>query len=129
MTPKGLVLEKDAYFLKLPTPSGEVGVLSGHTPSVFQLGMGELVLSYDPQDTDAYFFIVRGYSHVSTEGVVVLTPFLEFLNDIDYKRAKESEERALKRLRSEDDKVDRLRAQISLGRAQKRVHLVDYYRK
>lgn len=128
LTPKGLVLEEKAFFLKLPTSEGEVSILPSHSPSLFQLNVGECVLSYDKQDTDAYFFIVRGYAHVTLDKVIVLTPFLEFLKDIDYNRAKKSEKRAIDRLNSVDNTIDKERAQISLTRAQKRIHLVDYYR-
>eukprot|EP01047_Picozoa_sp_COSAG01_P014581 COSAG01_NODE_713_length_14097_cov_15.136448_12_plen_142_part_00 len=128
MTPKGVVLETDCEFLKLPSVNGELGVLPNHSPAVVQLDVGEIILNHNDKD-QAYFFIVRGYVHILQHKTVIMTPFLEKLADIDLERAKEALDRANSFLQSEDESVDRERAQLARNRAAKRIHIVTHYRK
>ncbi|MEK9658018.1 MAG: ATP synthase F1 subunit epsilon [bacterium] len=126
LTPKGLALQEQVSFLKLPSTKGEVGIMPGHTSSVFQLDIGELLVSLLNND-DHYYFVVRGYAHVNTRETVILTPFLELRDDIDLTRAEASQKRALKRLKNQDSSLDKDRAELSLRRANQRIHLYHFY--
>ena len=128
LTPKGIEMTADCVFAKVPSINGEMGILPAHSPSIVQLDMGELVIE-QAEKKFAYYYIVRGYLQVTKEKVVILTPFLETLADIDFERAKSAEKRAQNFLDSDDQTFDRERAQLALRRAQQRIHLVEFYRK
>lgn len=129
LTPKGIEMTADCVFVKVPSVKGEMGILPSHSPAVVQLDMGELTLE-QPDSEFSHYYIVRGYLHVMLDKLVLLTPFLEHISEIDLPRAKAAKDRAEKLLAKDDvDTVDRDRAQLALRRAKQRIHLCEYYRK
>jgi F-type H+-transporting ATPase subunit epsilon len=125
-TPKGLVLEKSTVYIRLPGKSGDVGVFEGHTPSLIECIEGEMELK-TPSHTHA-FFLPQAVAHVGKQRVILLVNHLEPIENIDKKRAEESKERALARLKQaemdQSSDVDTARAKESLNRAELRLEIL-----
>ena len=66
-----------------------------------------------------------GFMEVFRNHVTVLAHSVEFLDDIDYERARRALERAKQRARSRDPAVDVTRAMAALERAKNRCHLCE----
>lgn len=108
-------------FLKGVSLSGEFGILPNHTPSVIQLASCNMLARTESEVTT--FFVSKGFVYISGDAVTLITPFIEFSHDIDLNRAKNSLERAVKRLDSGDTLADKSRARLSMMRAQYRLSL------
>lgn len=125
VTPEGVTLEKEVSFLRFHTPSGELGILPGHTPTVSQVSPGALVLR-DQEGNDTPYFISSGMIHVELDRVVLTTDYIESQDHIDEGRARDSEKRAKDRLKSGDRLMDHIRAHRSLVRAQSRLFVKSF---
>jgi len=130
VTPKGGILLNDAAatFVKVQGITGEVGILSNHSPAIIKLKTGELQVKINGQDN--HYFVPDGFAHITQESVVVLTTYVEKVSEIDKLRAEKSKARAEKRLQdSETDKgIDVERAKSSLHRSEIRLALFLSYR-
>ena len=128
ITPKGIVLEKSVFFIKLPGGDGEVGVLPDHSPALFKLKTGKIELHLE-NEVEKYF-VRRGMVEVSPGQVTLLTPFLEHILEIDLSRAQKAKSRAVERLKMHDEvPIDRDRAQTALWRAEERIQLYERHSK
>jgi F-type H+-transporting ATPase subunit epsilon len=108
-------------FLKGVSLSGEFGILPNHTPSVIQLASCNMTVRAESEVKT--FFVSKGFVYISGDAVTLITPFIEFSEEIDLNRAKNSLQRAQKRLDSGDALTDMSRARLSLLRAKCRLSL------
>lgn len=111
----------DVSEIVIPGELGVFTVLSGHTPLLSALGIGVLVarpVSGEPQ----YFAVHGGYIEVTDDRVLVLAQTAEESEEIDLARAEEAKERAERRLKSREEDVDDLRAELALFRAVARIN-------
>lgn len=122
VTPDGTALEVDGVeFLKLPSVSGEVGVLPSHSPSLVKLSPGEVQCRVREEENS--YFISEGLAHLLPDQVLVLAPFIDSASSIDVDRAKAAKKRAEDLLSSKDSSVDRDRARMALLRAEARLRI------
>ena len=120
VTPEKLFLEMDVKFLVLPEPDGEIGVLRNHIPIVAALDPG--VLSYtDAEDRVRKIAIGGGFFRFEKNQARVLAESAENADDIDVERAHRSMERARERINKRDEKVNQIRAELSLKRSIARI--------
>ena len=120
--PKGVGIQKEVSFVKVPGTGGEVGILPNHTASLALLKSGELQINHDEEKE--FYFVSEGTAHITETSVTVLTPHLEKVSDIDTNRAKESLKRAEERLTAKNqDGIDRGRAIASKTRAEVRLDM------
>ena len=126
ISPKGVQLEKEVIFVKIPGENGEIGVLKNHTGLLSSLKQGKIRIK-NPDETVEKFFIPEGFGHVERDGVVILAPYLEKAEEIDLERAIKAKERAQKRLLENVDNhnFDSQRARKSLLKADSRIDI--YY--
>jgi F-type H+-transporting ATPase subunit epsilon len=122
VTPDGTALELETVeFLKVPSVTGEVGVLPNHSPSLVKLGPGEVQCRVNEEDNS--YFVSEGLAHLLPDQVLVLAPFIDSAASIDVDRAKAAKKRAEDRLSSKDESVDRERARTALIRAESRLRI------
>ncbi len=124
VTPEKSVVSEDAQIVMPPGSLGEFGVLSGHTPFLTTLKTGAIKYS-DAGGKEKVVFVSSGFAEALPDKVTVLAESAERRKDIDLQRAKDAAERARKRLDSNDEKVDYLRAKVSLLRAIQRIQVVE----
>ena len=122
VTPDGTALEVEGVeFLKLPSVTGEVGVLPSHSPSLVKLSPGEVQCRVNEEDNS--YFVAEGLAHLLPDKVLVLAPFIDSASSIDVDRAKAAKKRAEDLLSSKDDSVERDRARLALIRAEARLRI------
>ena len=92
VTPDGIRFDGMAQELVVRTTEGDMGILAGHTNCVAPLGMGRatVVIGGDYK----YGACIGGMVSVVNGEVTLLPTTFEWAEDIDTKRADESEQRA-----------------------------------
>jgi F-type H+-transporting ATPase subunit epsilon len=121
VTPERRVLEETVDAVYVPSMSGELGILPGHTPLISQLQTG--VLSYTKGGTTTKLHVSGGFVEVNQDGVTVLAEVAEHPEEIDAARARLAREHAEKTLSAwsgteEDFEVARARLERSMVRLQ-----------
>lgn len=71
VTPEATVLDRKAEFCALPLVDGEIGILTGHAPTIGRLGYGELRVR--DGSTTLHYYVDGGFAQISDNLVSVLT--------------------------------------------------------
>jgi len=119
VTPDGKVLENDYEMLSCKAENGELGILPGHIPLVAPLTINAVRLKRDGQEE--LVAVSGGFLEVRPDKATILAQSAELPEDIDIERAKEAKERAEQYLQSQQDDIDRKRAELALNRALNRI--------
>ena len=117
VAPDRRVLEAPADDVVLPGKLGYLGVRSGHTPLLTELGIGEL--SYAYQGKTRYLSLCGGFAEILPDRVRVLAEAAERAEEIDVERARTSQQRAQQEIasRRHGSEAEFLQFQVRLQRA------------
>ncbi len=121
VTPKGLFYEGQADIIDLPLTKGMTGILPNHFPLVSTIEVGEMIFRLKGKSRS--LSISGGVVYVSKNETLILANQIEFKEDIDIERAKESEKRARERLESKNPNIDIARAELALKKALNRIKI------
>jgi F-type H+-transporting ATPase subunit epsilon len=121
VAPSDRVFEGRATGVRAPGVEGSFEVLNNHAPMIAAFEVGPLFVR--TSDETITFATSGGFLEVIDNVVTVLAETVEPASEIDVDRAREAEERALKRLREGSDAVDQERAQEALERARNRLRV------
>jgi len=126
VTPEKEVVSEEAQIVMAPGTLGEFGVLVGHTPFLTTLKTGAIKYT-DESGKDRAVFVSGGFAEALPDKVTVLAESAERRKDIDLQRAKQSLERAEKRIGAAgaEDEVDYVRAKAAMERALHRIRLIE----
>lgn len=126
VTPNGSVFfEENCELIVLQSKQGELGIMGGHIPTVAALKIGSLRAKINGQYE--YFAVTEGFAEINPSKVTVLVQAGEFAEDIDTERAEAARQRAEELLqRSQDEKIDRYRAELALQRAINRINVAKH---
>lgn len=127
VTPEKIFYEDDVVSLIAPGSEGYLGVLTDHAPLITALVPGKLTVK-DQKNQELILAIGGGFMEVFKNHVTILAHSIEFINDMDYERAKRALERARQRLRSKEKEIDIPRALAALHRAENRCRLYEVVR-
>jgi len=122
VTPSMDVVNEDAQIVMAPGSLGEFGVLTGHTPFMTSLKVGD-IRYVDSNGTERHVFVSGGFSEALPDKVTVLAESAERRRDIDLDRAQTALTRAEERLAEGSNTLDVIRAKAALARAMMRVQL------
>ncbi len=114
VTPKNVIAEENASYLRCPGIDGSFGVMAGHTDAIIALGVGEVKVEVGNEEK--WIATSGGFVDISPEKVLLLLETAEQSFEIDVDRAKAAVKRAKDRMESED-KIDITRADAALMRA------------
>ena len=114
VTPKNVIAEENASYLRCPGIDGLFGVMAGHTDAIIALGVGEVKVEVGNEEK--WIATSGGFVDISPEKVLLLLETAEQSFEIDVDRAKAAVKRAKDRMESED-KIDITRADAALMRA------------
>ncbi|HPI38521.1 MAG TPA: F0F1 ATP synthase subunit epsilon [Ignavibacteriaceae bacterium] len=123
ITPEKVAYKAEVAAITLPGTKGEFQVLFNHTPlvSTFEIGVVKVIID---EKNEIAFATSGGSVEIKDNHVLVLADTLEKPEQIDIDRAKDSAERARKRLASEKkEEIDTARAEASLTRAVNRLKI------
>lgn len=124
VTPVKVFYEEEVNSLVAPGEVGYLGVLSNHAPLITALKPGILTIK-DHLDTEIELAIAGGFLEVSNNQAMILADAIEYVSEIDIKRAQASQKRAEDRVAglATEENVDLERSQKSLARALNRINL------
>jgi len=122
VTPSRQLVSEDVAEVTAPGVDGEFGVLTGHTPFLTMLGVGELM--YKIGSEERFLAVRRGFAEVKHEKVTVLAEEAEFPSEIDLRAAealKAEAEEALQAYSRESKEY--LEAEAKMERAMNQIHV------
>jgi len=122
VTPSTDVVNEDAQIVMAPGSLGEFGVLTGHTPFMTSLKVGD-IRYVDSNGTERHVFVSGGFAEALPDKVTVLAESAERRRNIDLERAQTALTRAEKRLAEGSNTLDVIRAKAALARAMMRVQM------
>lgn len=126
ITPSKVIYSGNVKSITVPGTKGSFQVLYNHAPiiSTFEIGRIKIV---DTDDRELNFATSGGTVEVSNNKILVLAETAELPENIDLERAKESLDRAQKRLLTKKD-IDIQRAEGAIARAKNRINIFTKYR-
>ena len=117
ITPTNIESYENVSYLRIPTLDGLTGVQARHATAIIGLGIGEIKVTQSGKEK--IFSTSGGFADIKPESVQLLVETIESQKTFDSKRAKDSVDRAKKRMQ---DKTNNLqRAQQSLLKAKNRL--------
>jgi F-type H+-transporting ATPase subunit epsilon len=125
VTPERQLFSGPVEEVTVPSSTGYLGILPGHTPLLAELGIGEI--SYRSGERREYLFCSWGFVEVLPERVVVLAQTAEKASEIDLNRAEQARSRAQQRLAAKGLETDYVRAQLAMMRAISRLNAAKRY--
>ncbi len=123
ITPTSIQSLDNVTYVRIPSIDGLAGIQAKHTNAIIGLDIGEIKITSNGKDM--YFSTSGGFADIKHESVQLLIETVEYLDDIDKKRAQLSLDRAKNRL--EDKTHDISRAEISIRRAKNRLKIYKKY--
>ena len=124
VTPNGSVYNRDnVELVVMQTTAGEIGVMSGHIPTVAALKRGFGKVKF--HDGTEYISVSDGFVEVRKDKVSIIVQTAETVREIDVERAKLAKARAYSHLENDDDNTDIHRAERALERANNRLRVAE----
>ncbi|MGV8073648.1 MAG: F0F1 ATP synthase subunit epsilon [Syntrophobacteraceae bacterium] len=123
VTPEKTMLSELVDIVTAPGEEGEFGALPNHIPFLTKLKVGELRFRIGANTR--HVAIMGGLAEVLPDHVTILATAAEEATEIDVVRAKAARERAERRLKETQDKLEFTQAQAALQRALARLKIAE----
>ena len=130
VVPDRHVFQGSAEIVRAPGVEGSFEVLKDHAPMIAAFGVGPLIVKTadahryaDMFDDRIIFATSGGFLEVLDNRVTIIAETAEPASEIDVDRARNAEERALRRLGDGEPTVDQTQAEEALERARNRVRV------
>lgn len=122
----GMFFDGDAKQISLRTVDGDIAIRAGHIPYVTAIGAGECRVYVEDTQKPRRAACIGGFINVSKDKVLIAATTFEWVENIDYDRAKKAKERAEGILSSGSSTEHSLElAKIKLTRANARLKVVE----
>lgn len=122
VTPDRVFYDDDVERVIVRGVEGDIGILKGHAPFVTLLDIHKIRIKKDGEERIAA--IAGGYIDVRNDVITIVSPAVEWPEEIDVERAKKAKERAQKKLRSKSAE-EMLKAEIELKKSINRLNLFE----
>ncbi|MFW6378158.1 MAG: F0F1 ATP synthase subunit epsilon [Bacillota bacterium] len=119
-TPRRVVYSNEVDMLVARAIDGNIGIMPGHTPLVTALENSVIRVKNDGKEIPIP--ISDGFLEVKPDKINLIVRTAELPEEIDLQRAKKAKERAERRLREEQSKLEQARAEAALDRAVSRIN-------
>ncbi len=126
ITPSKIIYSGNVKSITIPGTKGSFQVLYNHAPIISSFEIGRIKV-IDTDDRELNFATSGGTVEVSNNKILVLAETAELPENIDLERAKESLNRAQKRLLTKKD-IEIQRAEGAMARAKNRINIYTKYR-
>lgn len=126
-SPYGTFYDQDVQTINVKTVDGYIGVLENHIPLVSPLEISIMMIR--TSEGERHVTLAGGIIYVKKKETVIVTPSVEFVEDIDITRANEAYQRAKQRLDNKEAYVNVKRAELALSRSLNRIHAYDLFKK
>lgn len=125
VAPNRIVFTGEATSVSAPGVVGGFQVLRDHAAMLSALDLGPLKVK-DTAGNDTLFCSGGGFLEVRDNKVVILVESAEKSGEIDIARATSARDRALSRLKGQQEGIDIARARAALSRALNRLHVAQH---
>ena len=119
ITPTNIESYENVSYLRIPTLDGLTGVQARHATAIIGLGIGEIKVTQSGKEK--IFSTSGGFADIKPESVQLLVETIESQENFDSKRAKDSIDRAKKRMQDKTNNLQRV--QQSLLKAKNRLNI------
>ncbi len=119
ITPEKLFFEGETEQLIVKTAVGDIGIMADHVPYVANIVSSPLRIREGETFKEAA--ISSGLMRVANNEVVIVTPAVEWAEDIDVLRAQRAKELAERKIRQHESEKEFERAEQKLRRAMNRL--------
>ena len=126
-SPYGVFYDADVKTINVKTVDGYIGVLKNHIPLVAPLEISTMMIR--TSEGERHITLAGGMIYVKKKETLIVTPSVEYVEDIDINRAHEAYNRAKRRLENKEASLNVKRAELSLSRSLNRISAYDLYRK
>lgn len=121
VTPRGTYREVEVDQVNLVTTAGQIGILAHHMPLASGIEISKMNYLVDGQREE--FAIAGGFVYVSETETTIIANAIESKDEIDLSRAQEAKRRAEERLKTQQQNIDYMRAEVALKRAITRINV------
>jgi len=119
MAPDRVFMDLDVEEVILPTTTGQMGVLSNHTPLVTAIDMGVMLIR-EKGDQWSAVALLRGFSFIQDDVVTILVNEAEFPSNINADQAQAAYVKAQAELEKATSKKEKYLATVRCKRARVR---------
>ena len=119
MTPDRVFVDVEAEELIVPTNTGQIGILPGHTPLLASLDIGVLFLRQTSRWVP--MALMGGFALVQKNTITLLVNEVEAATDIDAEEAKKGVEETAANFASAKGEKEKLEADLKYRRAKARL--------
>ena len=126
-SPYGVFYDADVKTINVKTVDGYIGVLKNHIPLVAPLEISTMMIR--TSEGERYVTLAGGMIYVKKKETLIVTPSIEYVEDIDINRAHDAYNRAKQRLENKEAYLNVKRAELALSRSLNRINAYDLYRK
>lgn len=121
ITPDRDFYQGDVTMVELTTTEGQIGIYPNHIPLTAVVSPGVLKIHEEGQTLEAA--LLSGFITILPEAVTIMAETVEWPDEIDFSRAEEARVRAERRIATNNNEIDIMRAEMSLKRALVRLEL------
>ncbi|GAE87271.1 F0F1 ATP synthase subunit epsilon [Acetivibrio straminisolvens] len=119
LTPERKFFWGDVETIIVKTPTGEMGILKGHIPTVVVIDIGTIKIKKDGKWFEAV--LSEGFMEVKQDQAIILVDTAEWPDEIDVNRAKAAKARAEERLQRQRSEAEYIQSKAALARAMARL--------
>lgn len=130
-TPNGVIYDKKAVSITIPTESGIITVLDEHQPMISLLKAGEIIINEEYNNNEFLLSVSTGLLEIQPEShIYIMADTAERAEDIDIKLAEDAMLKAKKELEKSDhiEDVDFARLQAMIDKELARITVGRKYR-
>ena len=123
IAPNRIFYDGKATMVEFNTTEGQIGILKGHIPLTVIVSPGVLHITEENGEIKEAA-LHEGFAEILQDKVVIMAEVVEWPEEIDKQRARESKERAENRLAGKHEGINLLRAETALNRAIARISVM-----
>lgn len=124
ISPERVFYTGEVEMVELTTTEGDIGVYADHIPLTTIVAPGVMTIT-EQGDQMREAAVLEGFMEIMQEKVTILAQSCEWPEEIDINRAREAKERAERRIKSSDENINMVRAELALKKSLVRIGLAE----
>jgi len=118
MAPDGVFWNEEVGEVILPTNTGQIGILTNHTPLITALDVGVMLVRF--QNNWVNLVLMGGFALVNKNKVTILVNEAEMASDVNQEQAQQELMTAEELVNKAEMPVDKIQANLAFKRARAR---------